>query len=92
VSPDFDDAMAPDRASDVIVDSLLPADDTATRVAAWLGLSEAPVPGRVVVVRRWVARWLLNEIGRSLDPVAEFADRARILGLGVVELVAPPAA
>jgi predicted regulator of amino acid metabolism with ACT domain len=43
-----------------------------------------------VVVRRWVARWLLNEIGRALDPVAEFADRARILGLGVVELVAPP--
>lgn len=92
VSPEFDDALAPDRSSDVIVGSVLPADDTATRVAAWLGLAEAPVPGRVVVVRRWVARWLLNEIGRALDPVAEFADRARILGLGVVELVAPPTA
>lgn len=89
VSPDFDEATRPDRASDVIVDSVLPAADTAARVAAWLGLSETPVPGRVVVVRRWVARWLLNEVGRALDPVAEFADRARILGLGVVELVAP---
>ena len=88
VSPEFDGSSRPHRAADV-VDSLLPAADTAARVAAWLGLSEAPVPGRVVVVRRWVARWLLNEIGRALDPVAEFADRARILGLGVVELVAP---
>lgn len=92
VSPDFDQATRPERAADVIVDSVLPAADAAARVAAWLGLSEAPVPGRVVVVRRWVARWLLNEIGRALDPVDEFADRARILGLGVVELVAPPAA
>ena len=91
VSPEFDEASRPERATDVMVDSALPAADTAARVAAWLGLSEAPVPGRVVVVRRWVARWLLNEIGRAVDPVAEFADRARILGLGVVELVAPPA-
>jgi len=91
-SPEFDDASRHDRATDVMVDSALPADDTAARVAAWLGLAEAPVSGRVVVMRRWVARWLLNEIGRALDPVAEFADRARILGLGVVELVAAPAA
>ena len=90
VSPEFDVGLQPDRLTDVIVATQLPAADTAARVAAWLGLSEAPVPGRVVVVRRWVARWLLNEIGRALDPVAEFADRARILGLGVVELVAPP--
>jgi hypothetical protein len=92
VSPEFDVAMQPDRTTDVIVATQLPAEDTAARVAAWMGLSEAPVAGRVVVVRRWVARWLLNEIGRALDPVAEFADRARILGLGVVELVDPPTA
>ncbi len=87
VSPDFDEQSRPDRAADVVAAVAPPSEDTAARVAAWLGLAEAPVAGRVVVVRRWVARWLLNEIGRALDPVAEFADRARILGLGVVELV-----
>ena len=92
-SPELAEQAHPERATDVLAGSALPAEDTAARVAAWLGLSEAPVAGRVVVVRRWVARWLLNEIGRALDPVAEFADRARILGLGVVELVpAPPTA
>ena len=76
-----------DRIVDPIPSSALPADDAAARVASWLGLSEDPAPGRLVVLRRWVARWLLSDVGRAAAPVEEFADRARVLGLSVVELV-----
>ena len=91
-TPELPELVRADRMADPAPDSAMPAPDTAARVAAWLGLAEAPVAGRVVVLRRWVARWLLAEIGRALDPVEEFADRARVLGLGVVELVGTPAA
>lgn len=76
-----------ERVVDPMPEPGLPAPDAAARVAAWLGLSEDPVPGRLVVVRRWVARWLLSDVGRAAAPVEEFADRARVLGLSVVELV-----
>jgi hypothetical protein len=39
---------------------------------------------RVVVVRRWVARWVFSETERALDPAEEVADRARLLGLEMV--------
>ncbi|CAB4530504.1 unannotated protein [freshwater metagenome] len=34
-------------------------------------------------MRRWVARWIFNEIGRAIDPVAEIAERARLLGVAI---------
>ena len=39
---------------------------------------------RVVIVRRWVARWVFSETERALDPAEEVADRARLLGLEMV--------
>ncbi|MEX0767183.1 MAG: hypothetical protein WD029_01760 [Microthrixaceae bacterium] len=45
---------------------------------------------RVVVMRRWVARWLFNEIGRAIDPVEEIADRARLLGVAIAVIGQPP--
>jgi len=85
-SPGAAGSLRSDRISDPIPSAELEGTDTAARVAAWLGLSEAPVSGRIVVVRRWVARWLLSDIGQASDAVEEFADRARVLGLAVVEL------
>lgn len=60
--------------------------DPSATLSAWLGLG-TPVPeGRLVLMRRWVARWLFNEITRAISPGDEIADRARLLGVGIVEL------
>ena len=37
-------------------------------------------------MRRWVARWLFNEITRAISPADEVADRARLLGIGIVQI------
>jgi hypothetical protein len=37
-------------------------------------------------MRRWVARWLFNEITRAISPADEVADRTRLLGVGIVEV------
>ncbi len=60
--------------------------DTSMELAVWLGLSGVPVPGRLVLLRRWVARWLFNELTRAISPADEVADRARLLGIGVVRM------
>ena len=60
------------------------ADDPSATLAAWLGL-RGPVPqGRLVVMRRWVARWIFNEVTRAISPAEEVADRARLLGVGII--------
>lgn len=72
--------------------------DAAGELAAWL--AQANGSGRLVILRRWVARWLFNEVNRAIDPWVEVADRARLLGIGIVHLradapqpgVAPPQA
>jgi hypothetical protein len=62
------------------------ADDPSATLSAWLGL-RGPVPdGRLVLMRRWVARWLFNEITRAISPAEEVADRTRLLGIGIVEV------
>jgi len=63
--------------------------EAAGALAEWLGLAGAGVPGRLVVMRRWVARWLFNEISRVIDPADEIADRARLLGIGIIQMVEP---
>ncbi len=60
--------------------------DPSAQLAAWLGLHGAAEPGRIVVLRRWVARWLFNEITLAIDAGEEVADRARLLGMGIVRL------
>lgn len=62
------------------------AEDAAAELVEWLGLRSTPEPGRLVVLRRWVARWLFNEITRAIDPGDEVADRARLLGIGIVRV------
>lgn len=60
--------------------------DPSRTVARWLGLA-GPVPdGGSVLMRRWVARWLFNEITRAISPADEVADRARLLGIGIVQI------
>jgi hypothetical protein len=63
-----------------------PSDDAAGELVEWLGLRGTPEPGRLVVMRRWVARWLFNEITRAIHPGDEVADRARLLGIGIVRV------
>ncbi|MFV0317569.1 MAG: hypothetical protein ACK5O2_11505, partial [Microthrixaceae bacterium] len=46
-----------------------------------LGLCGDVSCDRVVIIRRWVARWLFSEIDRSADRSVEITDRARLLGL-----------
>lgn len=53
-----------------------------------LGLAGHQVDGGLVVLRRWAARWLLNEITRAISPGEELADRARLLGIGILALTA----
>lgn len=38
----------------------------------------------VVVLRRWVARWVFNEATRAIAPAEEVADRTRLLGVGIL--------
>ncbi|CAN5675390.1 hypothetical protein BH10ACT3_BH10ACT3_04030 [soil metagenome] len=85
---------AADRADAPPPVSADPVGDAARELAEWLGVSGVSVPGRLVVMRRWVARWLFNEISRAIDPAEELADRARLLGIGIVQMIepAPPGA
>lgn len=66
----------------------VPGADAAARLATWLG--PAGPAGRVVILRRWVARWLFNEVTRAIDPWEEIADRTRLLGIGIVHLRTEP--
>lgn len=80
----LDDPVAP------VVTAGLAAGDAAARLAELIGVGGGRPPGRLVVVRRWVARWMLSEIDRALDPVEEFCDRGRLLGLGLAVVPAGP--
>lgn len=60
--------------------------DAAEAVASWLAAGPSRMPGRAVVLRRWVARWLFNEVARAVDPWTEIADRARLLGIAIVSV------
>ena len=81
-------AVAPDPA--------LPKDpDPYARIGLHLGLREAAGPspgtpgtgpGRLVVMRRWAARWLFADVASDPDPVGEVSERAGLLGLRVLEL------
>ena len=62
--------------------------DSGSRLVDHLGFGTMGLRGlpgdRVVVIRRWVARWLFSEMDRALDPADEMADRARLLGLDLL--------
>ncbi|MFM7068456.1 MAG: hypothetical protein ACKOYM_03245, partial [Actinomycetes bacterium] len=89
--PLFETGTRTDCVAELFRDSDSVTVDPADRLASWLGLGDELVAGRAVMIRRWVARWLLSGVGRADDPVEEFVDRARVVGLTVVELVDDPA-
>jgi hypothetical protein len=60
--------------------------DPSLALSSWLGLRMPQPDGRQVLMRRWVARWLFNEITRAISPADEVADRTRLLGIGMVEV------
>lgn len=58
----------------------------ATRLATGLGLRRGD-PSGLVVLRRWVARFLFDELGRAVDPLHELSERVRLLELRLVAVV-----
>lgn len=88
VSTDVGD-RSDDRSDDAGPDSGRNA--AGRRLCEVLGLrpSSGPRSPGMVVLRRWVARFLLDELGRAIDPGEELAERARLMELRLVEVVAP---
>jgi hypothetical protein len=60
--------------------------DPAGVLSSWLSGVGIRAEGTLVVLRRWVARWLFNEVARAVDPWVEVADRARLLGIGILAI------
>ena len=61
-----------------------------SHVADLAGLTGAPFGG-VLVLRRWLARYLFNELDRTIDPASEVRQRLRSVGARLVELPGPSA-
>jgi hypothetical protein len=61
-------------------------DRRSVRLAAALGVRNGGVGG-LVVLRRWVARFLFDGIAGAIDPLHEFADRVRLLELRLLEVL-----
>ncbi len=66
------------------------AEVVAVHLVDLLGLGDGPVRG-LVVVRRWLARRLGDELSRVADPATEVLDRLRAVGATLVELPVDPA-
>lgn len=75
---------APDRTQSP--EHVVATDLRAERLAAGLGL-RGGTGARLVVLRRWVARFLLDELGRAIDPVEELTERVRLLELRLTAVV-----
>lgn len=78
-------APSAERQDDVDPDDV--ADRRAERLGAALGLGLGRSRG-LVVLRRWVARFLFDGIRHSIDPLHELGERVRLLELRLLE-VAP---
>ncbi|UDY34817.1 hypothetical protein [Dermatobacter hominis] len=59
-----------------------------THLATALGVRRGG-PGALVVLRRWVARFLFDDIASAIDPLHEFGDRVRLLELRLLEVLGP---
>ena len=81
---------APDPGSTAPTDASA-SDVRAERLTTALGLRRGPAGGSpvIVVLRRWVARFLFDDIARAIDPVEEFAERVRLVEMRLVEVVEP---
>jgi hypothetical protein len=68
-------------------DGAVPMAERDRRLAAVLGLASGG-PDAVVVLRRWVARFLFDGLGRAIDPLEELLSRIQLLEVRLVEVVA----
>jgi hypothetical protein len=66
-------------------------EDRASLLAQALGLRSGGRPGCIVVLRRWVARFLFNDLGLAIDARDEFEDRVGLLELRLAEILDPAA-
>lgn len=80
-----------DGADMAVVPAVLPmssgapvGDDVISMLPRWLGLEECRDTSATIVMRRWFAKWVFNEIDGLPDPVDELADRIRLLGSTVL--------
>lgn len=64
-------------------------EDRAALLAQALGLRSGGRPGCIVVLRRWVARFLFNDLGLAIDARDEFEDRVGLLELRLAEILDP---
>lgn len=76
-----------DGADMAVIPAVLPmsqgvpvGDEVITTLPRWLGLEDCRDPSATIVMRRWFAKWVFNEIHTLPDPVEELADRIRLLG------------
>lgn len=58
--------------------------DVAAALPGWLGLGSSISGPQTLVMRRWLARWIFNEIDRAINPMEEIADRVRLLGVTII--------
>lgn len=58
--------------------------DPADYLVAGFGLAGGASGSQVVVLRRWVGRWIFNEATRAIVPAEEVADRVRLLGVAIL--------
>lgn len=55
-------------------------DDPIASLPGLLGLEQCCRTSMTIVMRRWFAKWIFNEVDQLPDPVDELADRIRLLG------------
>jgi hypothetical protein len=83
------DALVLGRSPEVRPEDVVGAggeDQRAVRLAVALGIRRGGGPG-LVVLRRWVARFLFEDIAQAIDPLYEFGDRVRLLELRLLEVL-----
>ncbi len=70
------------RSSEMVPGPDARAEHLAVGLGLWRGAGERRAT--MVVLRRWVARFLFEEIGRAIDPMQELTERVRLLELRLV--------
>lgn len=91
IGPREPGAFAPPTAGGITAAMAGPTerDVRSERLAAAIGLRRGG-SNHLVVLRRWVARFLFEGIGAAIDPLDEFADRVRLLELRLLEVLGEP--
>lgn len=54
--------------------------DVIALLPSLLGLGQERDPSETVIMRRWFAKWIFNQVDQLPNPAGELADRIRLLG------------